>query len=132
MTAKFTSIKINNWKVLATFAIADSSKPTIAKIINAEVKTIEKTGVWVRLLIEAKVLGNKWSRPIAIGYRDAARIPALPVEAKAATAEATIKITPNSPGIQLRTTAAESATGVRLCWNSPIGKTATITIIPMT
>ena len=58
-------------------------------------------------------------------------MPALPVEAKAATAAVTARPTPTPSGIQSNSTLAALATGVKSLWKATGSRTHIITATPM-
>jgi hypothetical protein len=58
----------------------------MAAVINPPVRMMLMWGVLKRLLRRARIGGSNWSLLIAIGYREAARMPPFAVVTKAATA----------------------------------------------
>jgi len=82
-------------------------------IIQITVTTMEKVGVPVFPTLLKRLLMRR-SRDIAKGYLEADIIPALPVDANAATAATTTAIIPPEPGSHDKNLAPASATGVRL------------------
>jgi hypothetical protein len=86
----------NIFRVDAVSTRLSRSKNRITRIINPEVKSIENIGVPL-FDNAAKEAGIRWSLPIAIGSRDAARRPALAVETNAKIAAIAITPTPIPP-----------------------------------
>ncbi len=69
---------------------------------------------------------------MASGYRDADRIPAFPVEAKAAMAATTMRTSPRGFGSQSKKASAAVATGVRSSRSADGSSTATMMATPTT
>ena len=101
---------MSSWKVLASFTIPSSDNSNMNKIINAVVKKMATTGVPFFPILENEV-GNNLSRPMAKGYREADNKPALPVDAKAASAAIDINSIPALGGSQLNNFDAATAAG---------------------
>ena len=114
---------ISSNKAEAVLTSSFNSKNTIAKIINPQVSRMLKVGVPKRLLSLDNVLGSKWSRLIAIGLRDAARIPPLAVVTNAANAASVSSTTPGVP----RKTFAAVEMGASVADKTPLSKTPIVT-----
>ncbi len=128
-TARLSSENSSSWKADASFAMLATSSSTMAAAMRSEVSTIESVGVPKRPS-RSRLRGTSRSRAMASGYRDADRIPALPVDAKAAMAATTTRTTPSPAGSQSKNAAAAVATGVRSSYSSAAGRMATMIVTP--
>ncbi len=131
ITARLRKPNNNSWNALANLATSATLKATKIITIIITVARIDQCGV-PNFPIVANRSFSSLSLAIAIGYREADIIPALPVEAKAATAAITTRIRPTDSGNHVSITSPAEATGVRSSRNSLGSSTETIINTPTT
>ncbi len=96
ISARFASMNNSSFKVEAVLTKFSRSRNRITAIMNPVVKIMEKYGVPRRDTL-LNIPGKSSSFPMAMGSRDAANMPAFPVDRKASIAAMLIMIRPNIP-----------------------------------